>query len=153
MILCNKRFVILLLFLAALGRPLTARSQANCPPVKIADFPKSDLPVRLDTMWAKSAGIQLLESYKYYYGIGVPVDFVKARYLAFIEMAMHPDGAGEFEGPSVLLMLYANGFGVKRDLDISIRLACANVGGAGAEVEGPGQNAGGRPEWKGRAGI
>jgi uncharacterized protein YecT (DUF1311 family) len=40
------------------------------------------------------------------------------------------------EGSSILLMLYANGFGVQRNLDISIRLACANVSGASAEVEG-----------------
>lgn len=134
----NNRLLILLLFLAMFGWPLASRSQTDtaCPPVKIADFPKGDLPARLDTMWAKSAGFKLLESYKYYYGIGVPVDYVKARYLAFIEMKMHPEGGGDFEGASILLMLYANGFGVKRDLDISIRLACSNVGGAGAEVEG-----------------
>jgi uncharacterized protein YecT (DUF1311 family) len=33
-------------------------------------------------------------------------------------------------------MLYANGFGVQQDLDLCIRLACANVGFADAEIEG-----------------
>jgi hypothetical protein len=34
------------------------------------------------------------------------------------------------------MMIYANGFGVNRDLDISIRLACSHVPGAPAEIEG-----------------
>jgi len=41
-----------------------------------------------------------------------------------------------FAGASILMMIYANGFGVRRDLDLSIRLACANVGFAEAEIEG-----------------
>jgi len=68
----------------------------------------------------------------------VPVDYVKARQLAFIEMALNNNNDYDepFAGASTLMMLYANGFGVKRNLDLSIRLACANVRSAGAEVEG-----------------
>lgn len=101
----------------------------DCPPVKLTDFPPADLPASLDT-----GQLHGEESSKYYYGIGVPVDYARARRMAFVEFAAGKNY--EFCGAEVLLMLYANGFGVKRDLDLSIRLACGNVNGAGAEVEG-----------------
>jgi uncharacterized protein YecT (DUF1311 family) len=101
----------------------------DCPPVKISDFPAKDLPQSFDTAQLRSQA-----SYKYYYGIGVPVDYVKARRLAFVEMKAGQEDP--FTGSSILLMLYANGYGVRQDLDLCIRLACANVQGASAEIEG-----------------
>jgi len=125
-----KRPLFILQVLAILIMPLVSKSQP-CKMVKISDFPAKDRP-------SVSAREQLKgkQSYKYYYGVGVAVDYVKARLIAFIEMETKGNNEGEFEGSSILMMLYANGYGVKRNLDLSIRLACANVGGAGAEVEG-----------------
>lgn len=79
-----------------------------------------------------------ITSSNYYYGIGVPVNFDTARYYAFIELADGNDGP--LDGAAVLLMLYANGYGVQRDLELSLRLACGNVGGAPAEIEGRAQH-------------
>ncbi len=124
-----KSLVLLLHIPAILLLPLASKSQ-DCPPVKIADFPKNDLPSTSDL-----AHIKQEKSYKYYYGVGVPVDYIKARKLAFLEMEKEGNKDGDFEGSSILMMLYANGLGVKRNLDICIRLACANVGGADAEIE------------------
>jgi uncharacterized protein YecT (DUF1311 family) len=105
----------------------------ECPRVQPTDFPAKDLPSPTDR---KLFDLTQQHSYKYYYGIGLPVDYVKARQLAFLEMEAQGDNEDPLEGSSVLLMLYANGFGVTRDLDLAARLACANVGGAPAEVEG-----------------
>jgi len=125
----TKTCLFILLGVAVLLLPLWSYSQA-CDSVKLKDFPANDLPTAADRKKLKKE-----ESYKYYYGIGVPIDYVKARKLAFIEWGA-ADNYGPFEGPGILLMLYANGYGVKRNLDLCIRLACANIGGAMAEVEG-----------------
>ena len=130
-----KKQFFLLQVLAILTMPLSLRSQ-ECEKMKISDFPKKDLPADVDLEHIKRTDIKDDESNKYYYGIGVPVDYVKARRLAFMEMAALGGQEDPIEGSSILMMLYANGFGVERNLDISIRLACANVGGSGAEVEG-----------------
>jgi uncharacterized protein YecT (DUF1311 family) len=99
--------------------------------VKISDFPQKDLPSITDRQQLKDK-----ESYKYYYGINVPVDYVKARHIAFIEMEKDSGNISDpLGGASILIMLYANGFGVKRDINLCIRLACANVGSAPAEVD------------------
>lgn len=57
-----------------------------------------------------------------YYGMGVSADPGAARKCAFAELA-----AGdfhEFGGSRVLMMVYANGAGVTRDLDVAIAIAC-----------------------------
>ena len=125
-----KSSIFILQVLAILITPLALKSQ-DCKKVKITDFPAKDRPSAFAREQLKGK-----QSYKYYYGIGVAVDYVKARRIAFIEMEKKGNNEGDFEGSSILMMLYANGFGVKRNLDLSIRLACANVGGANAEVEG-----------------
>jgi uncharacterized protein YecT (DUF1311 family) len=108
----------------------------GCEKVRLTDFPKSDVPARIDTSQSMREKLKEQGSYKFYYGIGVPIDYVKARTLAFCEMALNKGEEDPFGGASVLMMLYANGFGVKKDWDLSIRLACANVGFADAEIEG-----------------
>src|ERR1700738_2989397 len=113
-------------FVAAfmLTAPLAVHSQ-DCEKVKLSDFPKTDFPKLIDTSYSKQEELKINGSYKFYYGIGVPVDYVKARQLAFVEMALnkHKDASHPFAGASILMMLYANGFGVDRNLDLSIRLA------------------------------
>jgi uncharacterized protein YecT (DUF1311 family) len=121
--------VVLMAFIIFI--PFVSKSQ-DCPMVKISDFPKKDLPSIADHQQLKGK-----ESYKYYYGINVPIDYVKARHIAFIEMEKDsPNVSDPFGGASILMMLYANGFGVKQDINLCIRLACANVGFAPAEVDG-----------------
>jgi uncharacterized protein YecT (DUF1311 family) len=109
--------------------PLVSMTQ-DCKKVEIADFPIKDLPNELDRAKLKNE-----ESYKYYYGIGTEIDYVKARQKAFIEIDKN-GGESPIDGYCVLMMLYANGFGVERNLDLSIRIACANVWASPAELEG-----------------
>jgi uncharacterized protein YecT (DUF1311 family) len=106
-------------------------AQDTCPKVKLSDFPKKDLP---PANFNYSA-LKEKNSENYYYGIGVKVDYVTGRYLAFKEFQDTTNNYPEVGGASVLMMLYANGYKVTKNLDIAIRLACANVDGADAEIE------------------
>jgi hypothetical protein len=123
----NKKLLVLLFFAFS----LLGKAQDTCQKVKITDFPAKDLPPS-SMKWENMLGDG---SIAYYYGLDVPIDYVKARYLAFKEME-----TGKYESAlgaeSILIMLYANGYGVKRDLPLCIRLACANVDGAPAEIDG-----------------
>ncbi len=117
-----KKPFFMLRILAVLIIPLHLRSQ-ECEKMKITDFPEKDRPAGVDLAHVKPTDIKDDESAKYYYGIGVPVDYEKARRLAFLEMAARGGVEDPIEGSSILMMLYANGFGVESNLDISIRLA------------------------------
>jgi hypothetical protein len=108
---------------------VAGNAQTNCKAMKVSDFPKEDLPP--DSF--KRESLKDKTSEDYYYGVHVAKNYETARYVAFKEM--NDSNASVLGGPSMLMMLYANGLGVKRNLDIAIRLACANVGGAEAEVE------------------
>jgi uncharacterized protein YecT (DUF1311 family) len=129
----RSSFILLVAMLLAASHSASAQ---ECEKVKLTDFPKADLPTTIDTSHSMQEKLKQQGSYKFYYGIGVPVDYVRARHLAFCEMALNKEEDDPFAGPSILLMIYANGFGVKRDLDIGIRLACANIQAADAEIEG-----------------
>ena len=106
---------------------LLVKAQATGPKVNISEFPKKDLP----PSGFKRKGLKVKESYKYYYGIGVPVDYVMARYLAFREMRDSIENT--FGAGAILIMLYANGFGVTRNIDLSEKLALGNIWAAPAE--------------------
>jgi uncharacterized protein YecT (DUF1311 family) len=61
------------------------------------------------------------------------VNYVKARHAAYMEL----DNAagGMFGDANILMMLYANGFGVAPNIDLAIKLAC-DLGGAPMELQG-----------------
>ncbi len=103
-------------------------TDALCEAVRTKPFPMGDLPTP-----AERASVQAGESYRHYYGIGTPVDYVRARHGAFVELEQGDEAV--FGGSAILMMLYSNGFGVQRDLEQAIKLACSN-GFAPAEREG-----------------
>lgn len=85
------------------------------------------------------------DSRRLYYGQdgeGLKLDYVAARHCAYAERAASGDkhspfGGSDtaFGGSGMLMMLYANGQGVKRNLPLAKRFAC-EYGGAPMEVEG-----------------
>lgn len=99
-----------------------------CENVKNVDFPVVDKPNKIDIEKLKSC-----QSDRYYYGIGIPLDYVKARKCAFIEIEKNEHH--DFGGSAILMMIYANGYGVKRNIDLAIHLACM-TDGAPAEIIG-----------------
>jgi hypothetical protein len=82
---------------------------------------------------ATAASLKGCDSEALYYGIGMKAEPVKARQCAFLEME-----AGDsmmFGGRTMLMTIYANGVGAKRDLDLATRLAC-EIDGAPMESDG-----------------
>jgi hypothetical protein len=105
------------------------RSKALCRHVRDREPPAADRP---DAAAARS--LQGCGSEALYYGIGMKADPKKARQCAFLE-AERPEGAGPFSGRAMLMTIYANGVGARRDLDVATHLACG-VDGAPMESHG-----------------
>jgi hypothetical protein len=83
--------------------------------------PEADLPTDAEREALRGCNAEAL-----YYGIDTPVDFVRARHCAFVELGV--DGAPAVGGPEILMMLYANGRGVTANLDLALRFACGAFG-------------------------
>jgi uncharacterized protein YecT (DUF1311 family) len=106
-----------------------AQSKAICRTVLHREPPAADRP---DARTA--ASLKGCDSEKLYYGIGMKADPVRARQCAFLEMQKEPD-EGIFAGRAMLMTIYANGVGAKRDLDVAAHLACG-LDGAPEEMDG-----------------
>ncbi|HEX9946198.1 MAG TPA: lysozyme inhibitor LprI family protein [Allosphingosinicella sp.] len=104
-------------------------SKALCRRVRDREPPASDRP---DSATAES--LKGCSSEALYFGIGRPADPVRARQCAFLEA--ETEEGSPFAGRSMLMTIYANGRGARRDLDVAIHLAC---GLEGAPMESHGR--------------
>lgn len=109
--------------------PAFEPSRALCRQVRDREPPASDRPDA--AMRASLAGC---DSEALYYGIGMPADPERARLCAFAEIAEGRDHA-PLSGRVILMTIYANGVGARRDFDVAMHLAC-NVEGAPMESHG-----------------
>jgi hypothetical protein len=76
------------------------------------------------------------DSSSFYFGINRDKDPVLARACAFIERFNHVDKDGSmFTGPGILSMVFANGEGTPRDLDLARRFTCENKEASPAEIQ------------------
>ena len=98
-----------------------------CKKAEKIQLPAKDRP---DTETAKS--LNGCKSEDLYYGFGNTPDPVKARYCAYLEMDQ--EDSFVFGGSSTLMMIYANGKGVKKNVDFAVKFAC-KLEGAPAEME------------------
>jgi uncharacterized protein YecT (DUF1311 family) len=103
-------------------------SRAICRKMRDREPPASDRPDPATARTLKGCDSEAL-----YYGIGMPADPVRARQCAFLEAESEPGGV--FSGRTMLMTVYANGRGAKRDLDVATHLACG-VEGAPMESHG-----------------
>lgn len=99
-----------------------------CEEARNTPFPSGDR-----TLPEATKGLESCSSMDLYFGFDRPADPVKARQCAYLEMDRGDDEV--FGGSSILMMIYANGKGARRNLDLAIKLACG-IEGAPAEVEG-----------------
>jgi hypothetical protein len=77
------------------------------------------------------------DSSSFYFGIGRDKDYNLARACALIERINHVDKDGSmFTGPGILSMVFANGEGAPRDLDLARRFTCENKEATPAEIDG-----------------
>lgn len=96
-------------------------SKALCRAVRTREPPAADRP---DARTA--AALKGCDSEALYYGIGIKADPVKARQCAFLERDAGDEGV--MAGSTMLMTIYANGLGAKRDLDVATHLACGIEG-------------------------
>jgi len=103
-----------------------AEQEKLCAPFKTISPLASDKP---DAATAKS--LAKCDTEALLYGIGVPKDVVRARQCAYVS----GDAGDAIDGSAALTTLYANGWGVKRDLALASHFAC-EIDAADAEMEG-----------------
>lgn len=126
-----------LLLAAAAALPGLARADAPWP-YEVECGKWADVAVPRQDIGSAPAGCDTTALYYGQDGHGLGADPVAARQCAYRER-----GTGKaieaqdnaFGGSGVLMMLYANGQGVKRNIPLAKRFAC-EYGGAPAEVEG-----------------
>lgn len=123
------------LFLPTAVRQTFGKDASENEKVVLSDFPTQDQPSPSDreNLMGESAK-------NFYYGIGEPVDYVKARYAAMLEMdpsipKIENEDTEHFCSPAILMMIYANGYGVQKNIDLCIRLAQLYVSGTSSELE------------------
>jgi hypothetical protein len=110
--------ILLLFFALILLFTLSCKSTIdnNGNKLFLSGFPKTDLPNSKDKKLLENGR----DSIDYYYGIKTPVDYNKARKVALLEIIENNNkGYRNENGFYVLMMIYANGFGVNRNLNIS----------------------------------
>ncbi|HKT51413.1 MAG TPA: hypothetical protein VJV96_14015 [Candidatus Angelobacter sp.] len=100
-------------------------AQRMCSAVKDVQLPAQDQPTADEKKSLANCSSQDL-----YFGFGQPADPVKARKCAYVEMEQGKDPL-DIAGKSVLMMVYANGKGADRSLDVAIKLACEMPGAPG----------------------
>jgi len=100
-------------------------AQRMCAAVKDAQLPTQDQPTADEKKSLANCSSQDL-----YFGFGQSPDPVKAKKCAYVEMEQGKDDL-DIAGRSILMMVYANGRGADRNMDIAIKLACEMPGGPG----------------------
>lgn len=112
--------------------PQFAAGKAICAKVIGVRAPRADLPTPAQALALKGCDAEDL-----YYGEHAPADPARARLCAFAQAGGDGEGDSDelFSGRTVLMMLYANGMGVRRNLDLAIHYAC-NIEGAPMESDG-----------------
>jgi hypothetical protein len=111
------------------GDPQFAASQALCRGVRGREPPAADRP---DARTA--AALRGCDAEALYYGIGVRRDPERARLCAFTQAPGDPS-LEPFAGRAMLMIVYANGVGARRDLDVALHLACGIRGAAANEFD------------------
>lgn len=105
-------------------------SKRVCRSLKGTRLPAADRPTAAQLPALKGCDPEAL-----YYGMGVPADPVKARQCAYANRG-GKDDTSFFNAHAILMMVYANGKGAPRNLDLAIHLACTFEDAAPAEYEG-----------------
>ncbi|ARJ65083.1 hypothetical protein WV31_05100 [Magnetospirillum sp. ME-1] len=117
-----RPFVILATLLATLpviAAPIPPREEL-CARFEAIQLPAEDIPDPNDLGTLKTCDSEAL-----YFGLGSPPNPHAARICA---MARYRQDGASYEGAAVLILLYANGLGGERRMDVAISLACRYPG-------------------------
>lgn len=88
-------------------------AQATCKALEERNFPSADLPSE-----GQAQALFSCQPADLYYGIRSKADYVKARHCAYISLGRDPDSA------DVLMMVYANGEGLARNVEMARKFVC-----------------------------
>jgi hypothetical protein len=99
-----------------------------CASVAQVELPSADRPSA-----AEEKALGNCASVDAYFGLGQAVDPIKARKCAYMEIDR--GARATLGGPTILMMVYANGKGVPRNYDAALKLACS-IGGAPGDAAG-----------------
>ncbi len=102
-----------------------------CSQTASVSIPVADKPTEKDKQILRECSSNQL-----YYGYGNPPDPINARKCAYLEFESSNTIDESFYGSSILMMVYANGEGVERNLDLALKFACEDGGGQIVEYEG-----------------
>lgn len=127
--LVARSLVALFALIVQVGSVRADELPPDCGDALALAVPVKDLPDAGDRLALRGCDSEAL-----YYGIGVAKDDAAARKCALIE-AESPDPNPGIFGAGVLMMIYANGRGVPRDLGLARKFACA-MWSAPAELSG-----------------
>jgi uncharacterized protein YecT (DUF1311 family) len=106
---------------------LAQTSEDICSYVENVQIPLNDLPKPED-----AESLQNCDPYKLYYGIGQSADPENARLCVYhawensnkASIFSNEDESSVFSNEDILIMIYTNGVGAKRNLPFAIKLAC-----------------------------
>ena len=118
---------------AAEDSGMSAATRTICASVADSAPPVSDLPTP-----GQAADLKGCDAEALYYGIGRPADPARARLCAFVQRQAKADIGNlsdAFQGDAMLMVIYANGVGARRDLRLATRFACG-IDSAPAEFDG-----------------
>ncbi len=126
----KTKYTFLIALLLAAGTMSRAQltdpaSLQTCSAVKEVQLPAEDRPSAEE---AKEMTKCVSESL--YYGYGKQADYVAARKCAYLELDRDLKDKA-FSGKTILMMVYANGKGAERKLDVALKLACEVEGSPG----------------------
>src|SRR5689334_9946518 len=95
------------------------RAMNNAHPEACKTYAKADAPAADQPTADERRQLTRCDPVKLYFGIDTTADPVNARKCAYIS---RETGSGDWiDGPSVLAMVYANGRGVTRNLDLALK--------------------------------
>lgn len=102
----------------------------SCSQIIAIKIPDQDKPSENE-----QKSLEGCSSEELYYGYGKTTEYATARKCAYLQIEQNK-ADGVFDGRPVLMTMYANGEGVKRNLDIALKFACDDDAFAPAEYLG-----------------
>ena len=113
------------------GNPAYAVSRAICRQLEGVTPPVGDAPTPAEAISLADCSSEAL-----FYGIGRPADPRAARLCSAVETRTADPQVTDFgfTGDRTLMIVYANGVGARRDLDVATALAC-RAGGTPEEID------------------
>jgi lysozyme inhibitor LprI len=128
----NPKLALLAILLSSLTVSLFCQSGVTdpgakrmCAAVNDIQVPPQDQPTSDEKQALANCVSQDL-----YFGFGGPADPVKARKCAYVEIEQGKDDL-DIAGRAILTMVYANGRGADRNLDLALKFACEMKGAPG----------------------